>query len=186
MSILLKAHLTKLMKNPSRVALSPFSCRTWRADWSMEATKSAIRGAETRTRGSYSDKNEFAKALTSSRNDFTEESMAELNNLITVQDYVDENSKPVEKITDREAWLKNCYGVQVRALGLVGLRSLESFLPNGGFGFWYALLAKFLIVRCKCFVDAGVEEVWKKRQSVENLTIGPAAFSIRAPFFCFI
>lgn len=52
MSIIMKAHLMKDMKNPNRVALSPLSCRPLMADCSVEATKSARRGAATKTIGS--------------------------------------------------------------------------------------------------------------------------------------
>ena len=42
----------------------------------MRARRKARRGARSRARGSYSDKNEFAEALKSIRNDLKEESIA--------------------------------------------------------------------------------------------------------------
>ena len=64
------------MKNPKTVALRPRWWRTARKDWSVRARRKARRGARSRARGSYSDKNEFAEALKSIRNDLKEESIA--------------------------------------------------------------------------------------------------------------
>ena len=58
-----KIYLTEVMRNPRIVALSPFSLTTPTKHWSMRAMRRARRGARSRFRGSYSDKNEFAAAL---------------------------------------------------------------------------------------------------------------------------
>lgn len=66
----------RLIRNPRKVALSPRSWTTLRNNWSVRATRRARRGARSRARGSYPDKNKFAEALKWIRNDFTEESIA--------------------------------------------------------------------------------------------------------------
>ena len=66
----------RVMKKPTKVALRPRWWRRVRNEWSVQATKKAGRGARSRARGSYWDKNEFAEALKLIRNDFKEESIA--------------------------------------------------------------------------------------------------------------
>lgn len=63
----------RVMKKPTKVALRPRWWRRVRNEWSVQATKKARRGARSRARGSYWDKNEFAEALKLIRNDFKEE-----------------------------------------------------------------------------------------------------------------
>ena len=66
----------RIMKKPNKEALRPRWWRRVRNEWSVQATKKAGRGARSRARGSYWDKNEFAEALKLIRNDFKEESIA--------------------------------------------------------------------------------------------------------------
>lgn len=66
----------RVMKKPNKEALRPRWWRRVRNEWSVQATKKAGRGARSRARGSYWDKNEFAEALKLIRNDFKEESIA--------------------------------------------------------------------------------------------------------------
>lgn len=61
------------MKKPNKVALRPRWWRRVKNEWSVRARKKARRGARSRARGSYWDKNEFAEALKLIRNDFKEE-----------------------------------------------------------------------------------------------------------------
>lgn len=63
----------RVMKKPNKVALRPRWWRRVKNEWSVRARKKARRGARSRARGSYWDKNEFAEALKLIRNDFKEE-----------------------------------------------------------------------------------------------------------------
>ena len=77
----------------------------------MRARRKARRGARSRARGSYSDKNEFAEALKSIRNDLKEESIAG-----------DEEERERER--ERNLLSFDClfvFGVQVLTLFLAGL-----------------------------------------------------------------
>lgn len=82
----------RVMKKPNKVALRPRWWRRVRNEWSVQATKNAGRGARSRARGSYWDKNEFAEALKLIRNDFKdEESIA--------------NDEEQERMKERYVWI---------------------------------------------------------------------------------
>ena len=108
------------MKNPKTVALRPRWWRTARKDWSVRARRKARRGARSRARGSYSDKNEFAEALKSIRNDLKEESIAG-----------DEEERERERERERNLLSFDClfvFGVQVLTLFLAGLLWVSELL----------------------------------------------------------